>query len=506
VQAIDVNGDHKADVVASNSSSNSVSVYFNNGDETFGSRADYSTGTSPWGIAAGDLDGDGLNDIVTANFGAGTVSVLRNSGGGILTRTDFPCGGAARNIAVADIDGDGKLDIIAANVSAGKVSILVNGQSLFTAAVSSGWNMSSLPVLSSSTLKSHLFPTATSASYIYRGGYLNQDTLRLGNGFWIKFAAAETINYVGTLVHNDTIPVSTGWNMIGSISDPVDTASIVSAPSGIVRSNYYGYGAGYLATDSIRPGFSYWVKAAEGGSLILHSPIQMPRISSGGSIPELGSIVLTDNDHQSQTLYFRSGTKVDAGVSWKDELPPVPPKGVFDARFEGSKMTVRGMEAGAYVIEMQSAHYPVRISWRVPPGESGWSVVTGEKETAMRGEESIVITKEGALKLRFAGSSARVPERFALNQNYPNPFNPTTTISYNVAAASSGRALVSIKIYGLLGEVLGTLVDELQEPGRYTTQWNAQHVGSGVYYLQMRATDITGKQLYIETKKLLVMK
>jgi hypothetical protein len=51
--------------------------------------------------------------------------------------------------------------------------------------------------------------------------------------------------------------------------------------------------------------------------------------------------------------------------------------------------------------------------------------------------------------------SAEVPSEFRLNQNYPNPFNPTTVITFE----TSKTAVVSIKVYNMLGQIVSTLVD-----------------------------------------------
>ncbi len=48
----------------------------------------------------------------------------------------------------------------------------------------------------------------------------------------------------------------------------------------------------------------------------------------------------------------------------------------------------------------------------------------------------------------------------ALENAYPNPFNPTTTIGYSIAE----RSHVSLKIYNVAGQLIKTLVDEIQSP------------------------------------------
>ncbi len=88
-----------------------------------------------------------------------------------------------------------------------------------------------------------------------------------------------------------------------------------------------------------------------------------------------------------------------------------------------------------------------------------------------------------------------------LDSNYPNPFNPSTTIRYSLKEAGP----VSIDIYNVKGQLVRTLVNEVQEAGNHTVVWNGidknnKAVGSGVYFYKMNA----GK--YSSTKKMIMMK
>ncbi len=80
-----------------------------------------------------------------------------------------------------------------------------------------------------------------------------------------------------------------------------------------------------------------------------------------------------------------------------------------------------------------------------------------------------------------------LPEQFVLHQNYPNPFNPSTTIEYDVMEA----APVTVRIYDTLGRVVSTLVSgEMQQPGRYRINWDAQtaaggRLASGMYFYSL---------------------
>jgi len=91
------------------------------------------------------------------------------------------------------------------------------------------------------------------------------------------------------------------------------------------------------------------------------------------------------------------------------------------------------------------------------------------------------------------------PKAFQLSQNYPNPFNPTTTIEFSLPE----DALVSIRVYNLLGQEVATLADHEQfDEGANEVSFDASRLSSGVYYYRMIANDGQFQQV----KKMLLMK
>ncbi len=96
-----------------------------------------------------------------------------------------------------------------------------------------------------------------------------------------------------------------------------------------------------------------------------------------------------------------------------------------------------------------------------------------------------------------------VPEEISLMQNYPNPFNPSTTIRYDLRSISR----VSLKVYNVLGQVVATLAEGVQEPGRQAMEWNASNVPSGVYFYRLQVTSTSDPAItFTATKKMLLMK
>jgi N-acetylneuraminic acid mutarotase len=88
------------------------------------------------------------------------------------------------------------------------------------------------------------------------------------------------------------------------------------------------------------------------------------------------------------------------------------------------------------------------------------------------------------------------PSAFTLSQNYPNPFNASTTIRFTLPYTSN----VTLRIYSLLGVVVGTHTSQTMPRGTHFWKWNAEKFASGIYYYRIQA----GR--YTETKKLLLVK
>jgi len=89
-----------------------------------------------------------------------------------------------------------------------------------------------------------------------------------------------------------------------------------------------------------------------------------------------------------------------------------------------------------------------------------------------------------------------LPVNFELSQNYPNPFNPSTTIKYAVPVDSKVR----LEIYSMLGELVTTLVNDLQPAGNYSVAFDASRFASGTYIYRLTAgtTVMTKKMLLIK--------
>ncbi|MDO8549646.1 MAG: T9SS type A sorting domain-containing protein [Ignavibacteria bacterium] len=94
------------------------------------------------------------------------------------------------------------------------------------------------------------------------------------------------------------------------------------------------------------------------------------------------------------------------------------------------------------------------------------------------------------------GNEEELPKSYSLHQNYPNPFNPATTIKYELPK----EVYVVLTVYNILGQEVETLVNSVQQAGRYEIYWDASDLASGFYIYRIEAGD------FVEAKKLILMK
>jgi len=260
--------------------------------------------------------------------------------------------------------------------------------------------MMSVPMYVSDYTKNALFPTATSDAFIYDDGYVQRNGLTFLKGFWLKFNQDQVFFIVGDSITTDSITVVSGWNMIGTISQPFPVFGIVTDPPDMETSEFFGYnGIQYVTTTTLMPGDGYWVRVSKDGKLILDATL------SASTTANRIKIVPTS------------------------EMPPPP---------------------------------PVEI-----------------------------------------GNTILLPKEYCLEYNYPNPFNPVTTLKYGLPLASN----VKLKIYNTLGQIVVILVDEIQEAGYKSVNWNSSNIASGVYFYRLEATSLSNpSKMFTQVRKMIFLK
>lgn len=330
----DFNGDGYTDIAVTNSGSGTVSVLLGNGDGTFQTKLDFSTGTAPWGIATGDF-GNGAHDLAVTNSGSGTVSVLLF---GNTTATwqsgykkyTYTTGLNPSSIALGDVNNDGILDLVVANDNNNNlVSVLLG---LGTGGVGNGQFQTQVQYLTGNT------PVSVALADLMGDGTLDIVTADYGG------------NTVSILFNDPTKP----GTFSGLTQYPVGIF-----PTSVAVGDFNGDGILDLAVSNGQ-GNTVTVLWGVGGGLFQGQvnvgtgdnpyAIAVDKVP-GNSIPE---IVAANNGSNSIGVLLSNGTK-DTFQSRADFGASVDPYCITSADFNGDgipDLAVGSYSAGTISIEL----------------------------------------------------------------------------------------------------------------------------------------------------------
>ncbi|MHC1737535.1 MAG: T9SS type A sorting domain-containing protein [Ignavibacteriaceae bacterium] len=192
-----------------------------------------------------------------------------------------------------------------------------------------------------------------------------------------------------------------------------------------------------------------------------------------------------------------------------DEIPGLIPVELtsFKANVTGSSVQLTWQTA----TETNSAYFEIQrksdnSSWLSIGRVNGAGTTTSAVNYSFTDEAVTGSTVNYRLKqVDFDGSFAYskeieveldLPTVFELSQNYPNPFNPTTTIRYAIPQESK----VTLEVYTVLGEMVATLVNDIQPAGKYSVMLDGSRLSSGTYVYRLVAGNnvITKKMVLIK--------
>ena len=93
-------------------------------------------------------------------------------------------------------------------------------------------------------------------------------------------------------------------------------------------------------------------------------------------------------------------------------------------------------------------------------------------------------------------TSTVIPLEYRLEQNFPNPFNPKTVISYELRVTSNAK----LKVFDVLGNEVAELVNEKQNAGSYSVDFDGSNFSSGIYFYRLDAGEFS------ETKRMMLIR
>lgn len=129
VYATDMDRDGDVDVISVSSSGGEMFLHENNGLQSFTTRKIITTGANAMSVFAADLDGDGDMDILSGTLSSKRIWWYENNGSQVFTQRTLASNvDGVMSFYAADVDGDGDLDVLSASLNDSKVAWFPNNQ------------------------------------------------------------------------------------------------------------------------------------------------------------------------------------------------------------------------------------------------------------------------------------------------------------------------------------------------------------------------------------------
>jgi hypothetical protein len=319
-----------------------------------------------------------------------------------------------------------------------------------------------------------------------------------GKGYWMKHIGSNTYDTGDewpaegfAYVPHDPIHAPLGWSLFGGYEEEIPTSGITTDPPDNIAATIWGYSTGYDPASTLVPGKAYWIKLFEEGDIFIPSGEKKgnAKIVSAPIGEDWGRIVIIDNSGRSYTL-FTVKDQVNLDLY---ELPPVPPAGIFDVRYNSGKYA-EDIRNSSQMIDMSGLEYPVKV--RAENIGIRIQDVSGKLVNSRLKPGEEVIVKDNVVQKLIVMENI-IPDVYALEQNYPNPFNPSTIIEFSLPEDANN---VTLTVYNTLGQRVAELINSGMEAGKYSFQWNASNLASGLYIYELRANK------FVSVKKMLLLK
>ena len=364
-----------------------------------------------------------------------------------------------------------------------------------------GWNLIGLPARATSVDPAVLFSSGIAGTlYGFNGAYAAANELGLGSGYWLRSDSETSARISGLLNTRQEYVLSEGWNLISPLSTTMPVTSLVDADAILSESSVYEYNGAYLEANELKPGRAYWVHAANAGTVSLTAPL--PADVPGGSkrssvsvahdLDDFGRVTVTTGDI-SRVMYF-GGSLPDNQSMLRYGLPPLPPKGAFDARLAPDRWL---STADSVVVNIMSrADEAVALTVELPASMNARTYVLEERingETAVRHEigdnATVELTGADAYEvavyqfLATSISESETDHSLRVLGAYPNPFSDSATIRFSTPTIGNVKA----DLLDVLGRPVAQLIDEQRHAGEHYIRVDAGSLPSGVYIYRINA-------------------
>lgn len=494
----DFDDDGDIDIAAANSGSDDVSILLGNGDATFILAGNYSAGDEPFSITSGDFDNDGDSDLAVANSSSDNVSIIINVGAvpaidSVSLADDYlvmcPAGDGDPLQVIVDFLDNSMTNTIAPNEiwiqvpDDENVSFFGSGEKIYAdsaATEENGWY--------------------TTITWEYGGGYY-QDSLSVGL-FDDIIAVTDPVTIKSPDYNADGIVNVSDYTFFGDTYNKCEGDSsynqwldfiISSSPSCVNLSDLSEFGQHYYDSyPAFAPGDLLASRDLTGVEL------ELTETPGDDGTMEIGVNLASAESYKALAILLRTDdyqlVKWDSDGSNAIQVERDGQRCVLISSFGNGEATESCSPNGTLTLRKNVKKSSGSESKSLSGKTSGISLLGGE---LMRQDGKII---------RIAGTeyeAAAPVYKNHLANNYPNPFNPTTTIEYSIKE----KAHVSLKIYNVAGQLVKTLVNDVQDrtSRNYSVQWNGRDnkgniVASGVYFYRLVTKGFT------QTKKMVLLK
>lgn len=216
-----------------------------------------------------------------------------------------------------------------------------------------------------------------------------------------------------------------------------------------------------------------------------------------------GAKVATDHPGYTGRGFVDFLNKKQDYIEWTTEIK-VPGTYSLSFQFSNGSANTRSLALSADNVFLGTASFLALSSWQ------NWASYSGLKVFLKAGTHKIRLTANGQsgpnidyLSLNYNSAYPETntnllartgaPEFDILSEfvdeqpvAYPNPFEHSTSISYNLQE----KKQVNLTIYSIHGKKQVVLVDQVQEPGDYQTEFTANGLPGGIYLYQLQRGDV----------------
>jgi len=141
------------------------------------------------------------------------------------------------------------------------------------------------------------------------------------------------------------------------------------------------------------------------------------------------------------------------------------------------------------------------------PSYSSYNISFVDTLHGWAGYSGLVHTTDGGGPITYVGIKRNgdfVPS-FELGQNYPNPFNASTRLKFSILKP----CYVDLVIYNIAGKEIARVISgKRYDKGDYSLYFDAgkYSITSGVYFYLMKGATTDNREIFLDTKKMLLIK